>query len=123
FIETKQPRLLEDRRRGERDHVTIGDLAARNALAKAIDALMHLGHEFMKMGAPLMLDPAVLEKQVHQHGLATPDLAIDIQPARRATILALIGKYPAEQPLLARRLIGGKPFLKRSEGLRGLGLR
>src|ERR1700744_1420743 len=84
---------------------------------------MHLGHAFVTMGASLVLNPAVLEKQVHQHGLAAADLTIDIEAVGWATILAFVGKQPAEQALLARRLISGKPFLERREGLRGLGLR
>ena len=44
FVETEKPCLIEDRSRGERDDVAVGDLAARDVLAIALDPLVHLGH-------------------------------------------------------------------------------
>ena len=60
----------------------------------------------------------VLKEQVHQHGLAAADLAVDVEPARRR--LVLVGKQPAEQTLLAPRLVARQPLFKRRKGLRGL---
>ena len=56
---------------------------------------MHLGHEFVEMGAALVLDRALLKEQIHQHGLAAADLAMNVKPARRR--LALVAEQPAEQ--------------------------
>ena len=105
-------------RRGERDHVAVGDFAARDILAEAVDPLMHLGHEFVEMRAALVLDRTVLEKQVHQHGLAAADFAVNVEPARRRIVL--VGEQPAEQALLAQRLVARKPLLEVAEGFRGL---
>ncbi len=102
FVEAQQPGLVEDRRGGERDHVAVDDLAARDLLSKAVDPLMHVGHEFVEMGAALVRDRTVLEEQVHQHGFAAADFAVNIEAARRP--LVLVGKQPAEQALLAERL-------------------
>ena len=106
--------------RGERDHVGIGELAPGNLLAISIDALMHVGHELVEMRAALVFDRACLEEQVHQHGLATPDFAMDIEAARRPTVL--VREQPAEQPLLAGRLVADKPLLEICKGFRDLGL-
>ena len=72
------------------------------------------------MRAALVGDRAVLEEQVHQHGLAAADLAVNVKPARR---LVLVGKQPAEQPLLAHRLVTRKPLLQRAQRLDGARLR
>src|SRR3954453_3249747 len=81
---------------------------------------MHLGHEFMKMRAALVKHRAMLEEKVHQHGLAAPDLTVDVKSARR---LILVGKQPAEQTLFARRLVTRKPLLQRAQRLDGARLR
>ena len=47
----------------ERDHVAVGDLAARDVLAIGVDLLVHLGHEFVEMGAALVLDRALLKNR------------------------------------------------------------
>ena len=75
------------------DHVGIGNLAARDVLPVGVDALMHLGHEFVEMRAALVRDRALLEEQIHQHGLAAADVAVDIEPARRR--LVLVGRTAA----------------------------
>src|SRR5258705_5746228 len=121
LVETQKPGLVENRRRGERDHVAVGDLAARDILAKAVDPLMHLGHEFMEVRAALVLDRTVLEKQVHQHGLAAPDFAVNVEAARRR--LVLVGKQPAKQALLAQWRVAREPLLEVRERPGGLRLR
>src|SRR5260221_1269839 len=121
FVETQKPGLVEDRPGGERDHIAIGDFAARDILTIAIDPLVHFGHEFVKMRAALVLDLAVLKKQVHQHGLAAPDIAMNIESARRRAVL--VGKQPAQQALLAQGLVAREPPLKVREGVSGLRLR
>src|SRR3974390_2010968 len=67
------------------------------------------------MGAALVLDRALLEKQIHQHGLAAPDVAVNVEAARRRFVL--VGKQPAEQALLAKRLVTGKPLFEIGKGL------
>ena len=99
----------------------IGDLAARDALAVVVDALMHVGHELVEMRAPLVLDATVLEEQIHQHGLAAADLAMDVEPVRRLVLVA--AEQAAEQALLALRLVAREPLVERRIGLGDLGLR
>ena len=101
--------------------VAVGDFAARDVLAVGVDLLMRLGHEFVEMGAALVLDRRVLKEQVHQHGLAAADLAMNVKPARRR--LALVAEQPAEQAELLRRLVARKPLLERGECLGGFRLR
>lgn len=121
FVEAEQPALLEDRMRRQRDHIAIGDLAAGDVLAIAVDALMHLGHEFVEMRAALVRDGGVLKEQIHQHGLAASDLAVDVEPARRIVLVA-VAEQAAEQARLARGVIARKPLVQRRIGLRDLGL-
>ena len=96
--------------RGQRDDVAIGDFAARDVLAKAVDPLMHLGHELVEMGAALVLDRAVVKEHVHQHGLAAADFAMNVEPARRR--LVLVGEKPPEQALLACGLVARQPLVE-----------
>ena len=63
-------------------------------LAELPHVLVHVGHEFMEVHAPLAPDRRRLEEQVHQHGLAAADLAMDVEPLDWL-LLALAG---AEQP-------------------------
>src|SRR6266436_2882192 len=121
LVETQKPRLVEDRRRGERDHVAVGDFAARDILTKAVNPLVNVGHEFVEVRAALALDRTVLKKQIHQHGLAAPDLAMNVEAAWRR--LVLVGKQPAKQALLAQRRIARKPLLEVRERHGGLRLR
>lgn len=122
FVEAEQPALLEDRIRRQRDDIGIRDLAARDTLAIVVDALMHVGHELVEMRAPLVLDRGVLEEQIHQHGLAATDLAMDVETARRLVLVAVF-EETAEQALLARRLVVRKPRVECRIGLGDLGLR
>ncbi len=62
--------------------------------AEVPHALVHVGHEFVEMNAPLALDRRGLEEEVHQHGLAAADLAVNVESLDRL-LLALAG---AEQP-------------------------
>ena len=64
-------------------------------LPPGMHAGVHVRHEGVKMDAALArLDLGGAEEQVHQHGLAAPDLAMDVEAARRG----LVGAAPAEQP-------------------------
>src|ERR1700690_2178591 len=99
----------------------MGNLARANVLAKSIDPLVDLAHEFVEVGTALVLDRALLKEHIHQHGLATPDLAVNVEAARGRVVL--VGKQPAEQSLLARRLVARKPLLDAGKGFRNLFLR
>ena len=44
---------------------------------------MNIGHEGVEMHAALVADGYGLEKQIHEHGLATPDRAPEINSAWR----------------------------------------
>src|SRR5438552_11694070 len=121
LVETQKPGLVENRRRGERDHVAVGDFAARDILAKAVNPFVHLGHKFVEVCAALVLDGTLLKKQVHQHGLAAPDLAMNVEAWWRR--LVLVRKQPAKQALLAYRHVVRKPLLEVRECLGGLRLR
>ncbi len=89
--------------------------------SQAWSKIEHFGHEFVEMGAAFVLDRALLKKHIHQHGLATPDLTVDVEAARRHVVV--VGKQPVEQALLAQRLVARKPLLKVGECLGGLRLR
>src|SRR5712664_872475 len=82
---------------------------------------MHLGHEFVEMRAALVHDQALLKKHIHQHGLAAPDVAVDIEAARRR--LVLVREQPAKQALLTQGLVARKPLREAREGFGGFGLR
>src|SRR4051794_5467451 len=105
FIETKQPRLLEDGGCREADRVALRGFSARNHLAKGRHALMHVGHELMKMCATLMRDGARFEEQVHQHGLAAANGAMDIQATRRHLFVC---EQAAEKPTFAAWIVAVK---------------
>ncbi len=52
-------------------------------------ARMHVGHELVKMRAPLAGDGRRLEEEIHEHGLAAADSAVDEDAVeRRALTLA-----------------------------------
>jgi hypothetical protein len=103
LVEAQKPGLVEDRRRGERDHIAVGDFAARDILAEAVDPLMHLGHEFVEMRAALVLDRALLEKTDPSAWSCRARPRHGRRAARRR--LVLVGEQPAEQALLAQRLV------------------
>ena len=80
-------------------------------LAELPHVLVHVGHEFVEMHAPLAPDRRGLEEQVHQHGLAAADLAVDVEPLDRL-LLALAGaEQPAERRRFARQpMLAQPPF-------------
>jgi len=82
---------------------------------------MGLGHELVEMRPALVLDRARLKEQVHQHGLAAADLTIDVKAVRRRGIL--VAEQPAEQALLAVRLVTVQALFEARIGLDKLGLR
>ncbi len=125
FVEAEQPGVLRDRFAGEHDRVLVDNLAGLGFLAEFENALVHLLHEFMEMHAPLLLHAARVVEQVHQHGLAAPDLAVDVEALQRRLFLA-IAEQPAERgrfrgaPIIRKPLFEGVEFFDRSK-LRGVG--
>jgi len=90
-------------------------------MSKARDPLVHLGHEFVEMRAALARDLTMLKEQIHQHGLAATDLAMNIEAAWRRFLL--VGKQPAQQPCPAHRPVGREPLLEGGKRRDGCGLR
>ena len=104
FIEAKQPGLggqsVGDLRHGL---VALGGPRLAGE-APVVDALVHIGHEGLKMHPPLGLHRRRLEKEVHEHGLAAPHRPPEIDPARRLT-LGLAAKEAAQNAGVAALLI------------------
>jgi hypothetical protein len=74
--------------------------------AETPDALVHVGHEFMKMRSALANDWARLEEKVHQHGLAAADLAENVDAC---------AKQPAERGRFACKPMFAQPPIKRAK--------
>ena len=93
FIEAQQPQSgFDDRLDHRLDRVGI---PALGAFAKRRHAGMHLIHEFMEMHPPLFADRHRRIEQIHQHGLAAPDLTVEVQSLDRRRLV----EQPPEQAL------------------------
>jgi len=90
----------------ERDRIFAADFAQLRLLTQRIDALVHLGHEFMKMDAALAYDRRRGEEQIHQHGLAAADIAEDVETLDRLRLAH--SEQPAEGGRLARETALGQ---------------
>ena len=75
LVEGEKPELTRDLFRHRAD----GVVGAR--LAGAVQALLHLLHEGVEMHAPLAADVDGAMEQVHQHRLAAPDPAPEVEAA------------------------------------------
>ncbi len=80
LVEAQQPGVPGDPRRQLRHHV-FGESPA--LLAELVEAAVHHAHEFVEMGAPLVLHRHALEEQVHEHGLAASHRAVDVDALGR----------------------------------------
>ena len=105
FVEAQEPGFLGERVGNEADRVAVRDAAGLHLLAHAVEPLVHVRHELMEMRAPLALHRARGEEQVHQHGLAAPDVAVNIKPLDRAFVAF------REQPAQMRGL-AGEPMMR-----------
>ena len=74
---------------------------------------MHVAHEFVEMDAALAHHPAGGEEQIHQHGLAAPDLAENVEPADRLLAALARPEQPAERGRLARQPMLHQPPVER----------
>ena len=66
------------------------------------------------MHAALLLHAARFEKQIHQHGLAAADLAVDVETLQRRLFFA-IAEQPAERRRFARRACIREALFERIE--------
>ena len=97
FVETQEPCLLGDRRGRKPDRILAADRAELDLAAKLAHAVVHVAHELMKVRAPLALHCARREEQIHQHGLATPDIAVKVETADRLFATLARTEQPAER--------------------------
>ena len=98
----------------EADRIVVGDLARFDLLAIRVHALVHLGHELVKMRAAFPLHGACGKEQVHQHGLAAPDVAVDVETLDRLCGI-LFREQPAEMRGFARQPVLRQPLLEPRE--------
>ncbi len=127
LVEAQQPGFLGDGRRGAQDRILFGQRAVLDLLPIAVHALVHVGHEFVKMHAAFALHHAGREEQIHQHGLAAADFAVDVKPFQRRAGLLAFGEQPAERRRLARHpalieTVRERRHLRRQHRLAGIGL-
>src|SRR5260370_18155302 len=87
------------------------DLARFRLLAECIDALVHIGHELVEMNAALAHDRRGLEEQIHQHGLAATDLAVDVEALDHIWFALTRSEQPAERARFTREPILGTTLL------------
>ena len=107
LVEGQQPHFLGQRGGNG------GDRVARLLGALGSDAGVHLQHELGEMDAALGLDRDMVEEQVHQHRLAAPDIApeIDALGGRRA-----LAGQAGKQSGLARGFQFGRKLLEPGGG-------
>ena len=104
FIEAKQPGLLRQLTSRKLDRILAGVLAAFHLLPERMNALVHVDHEFVEMRAALARHRARLEKQIHQHGLAAADVAVDVEAFDpRLLFRRLPNSQPSDDDLRAKR--------------------
>ena len=114
LVEAEQPRLLADGLRHRRDGITL------LALARGAQAPVDVEHEGMEMDPALRLHRNMVEGEVHQHRLAAPHPAPEIDPARG------LGPAPEQSPKQPGPAIGqftGQPVERSNRALLvGIGL-
>ena len=115
LVETQKPAFLRNRGRRALDRIEFVGLPVLDLLPIDVDPLMDVGHELVEMNAAFAHDRAGLEEEVHEHGLATADLAIDVEAFERLTSLFALSEQPAERRRLARQPVLIDPSFKRSE--------
>ena len=97
FVEAKQPSFLDELLGDQMDRIVVSVCAKFHLLTKAVDTLMHVKHEFVKMCATLAYDRTGLKKQVHKHRLAAPDVAVDVETLDILAIIFAAAEQPAER--------------------------
>ncbi len=99
LVEAQQRRVGCDRIRQRRDRIV--DLRMR-ALER-VEARMDVLHEPMEVDALLATHIGGGKEQVHQHGLAAPDLAHDVEAVQPGFGRLATAEQPGEQPIAIRR--------------------
>ena len=84
-------------------------LADFHVLPEAMNALVHVDHEFVEMRRGVSLYRACLEEQIHQHGLAAADFAVDVESLQRRLLFVARRKQPAERRRFARETMLDDP--------------
>ena len=107
FVEAEQPGFLEQLFGDEPDRIFAFVLAELHLLAQRENAFVHVEHEFVKMRAALAHHRACFEEQIHQHGLAAADVAVDVEALERR--LLAVAEQPAERRRFARQAMFGDP--------------
>ncbi len=75
--------------------------------APRVDAGVRLLHELVEVDAPLARDLRRPEEQVHQHGLAPPDLADEVEAVRTPLRDVVRAAFAPEQTRKQARRLGG----------------
>ena len=112
LVEAQEPGFFGQRVGDEPDRILALVIAALHALPHAVNALVNVEHELVKMSAALTLDRARLEEEIHQHGLAAADLAIDVQALDLRQRALPAGEQPAKRRGFARQTIFRDPRFK-----------
>ena len=114
LVEAEQPALLGDLAGREADGILALDLAVFELLAENPHTLVNIGHELVEVRTSLADDRVRLEKQVHQHGLAAADIAVDVEALDRVGAVAA-GKQPAHRIDPPGRAMRANPLFQRLE--------
>ena len=113
FVEAEERRLAREFGGDRGDRVLARHRSALARLSPLVQAGVDVGHEGVEVGAALLRDVDRREEQVHQHGLAAPDRAVNVEPARR------LGRLRAEQARegagLRVRPVAAEPVTERVE--------
>jgi hypothetical protein len=106
FVEAQHPGFVGQRPRHRRNRVVALGLTRLDGGAVSTDPVVHIGHEVVEMDPPLAVDRRQVVKQVHQHGLAAPDRAVDVQSLDRRLRLAPAREQPAERTRFGCEALG-----------------
>ena len=93
----------------------------RPGLAQLVQAALHLEHELVEVDAPMRHAPQAVGEQVHQHGLAAADAAMEVDAPRRRHRLPARGRSPGGRG--GRRHWRAAPVPPRARGRAGRGAR
>ena len=107
LVEAKQPGFLRKIRRDQLDRIGAGIFAELHLLAKRVDAFVHVEHEFVKMRAALPQHRARVEEQIHQHGFAATDVAVDVKALDSRRALVAAAEHPSERRRFSRQAMFG----------------
>src|SRR4029077_15210384 len=83
--------------RGKPDRVLAGVLAELHFLPEGMNALVHVDHELVEVHAAFARDRAGFEKEINQHRLAAPNVAVGVDSLDRRLLAPAGGKQPAER--------------------------